>query len=929
MKKINKKLISILLIFSMVFGYIVPVLAVGTTNDYSEMETVLPTEYAYGALIWGDETTVSVVDGENTAKYVKDFGEGNDTFAYEVGALENQIIKVRINKCAIDKDGDVCDVICTVDNIQLFDNPATTDEIGHEKFPDFEAGDIVRARLDVEKFRDSNNNETNLISIWFSTRAARNDFTMQYVKTGTSTPANITKVTSTIGDIDATYNSSDSPWSGNEAVLLDSSTSQIYYKKNNLLVDTENEFGVRINSDNQHEDNLEPNTSVVVLQDLENATYNLSYAGRNCGIFYVFASPQTFELPAPVKKVNKSRVLPGEEFIYSVTQYVPNNYLAEELSFIENNGRYQSFEISDELNSNLQLEGNTTDIDIVDENNKSVTDKFDITFENNKVTASIKAANLESIETYGHTYTIKIPVSVISTTELNVTTIPNLAITEAVSKNNPTPEQKQSNTVNVTLNNYNVLIDSEIDHGITYVNTEKNTSTDEFTTTVNPGENSNNIVYFKAEDGYSIVSVTIDGEQVPLTDCTLQDNIYSYPFNDTNINEDIEHHVVINTQRNKTTVTAIYVDEEDNEIAEPIIQEKDIDEAYETIQKTIPKYEFKEVEGEPTGNATVEPITVKYIYRLKDTTVTAIYVDEEDNPLADEVTNTYKVDAEYTTQAKEIPGYQLIATPTNANGTATEEPITVKYVYAPEGTSSVIINYLDEENNPIETPDTITGKVNDPYTTNPKEIPGYELVEEKLPTNATGNMEENPITVNYIYRVKEAKVIVKHVNTKGQEIAESTTMNKKYFESYDTSSKKIANYKLITTPSNASGTVNEDVITVTYVYDLKTAQVIVNHLDEDGKKIADSDTINGKVTEKYTTKKKNIKGYTLTKIPQNAEGTMTEETIVVNYIYSKNESSKIDQLPKTGNSEKYIIAIFSISVFAIGMAIAKNKYKEI
>lgn len=926
MKKTNKKLISIILIISMIIGYVVPIHAAeATTKDYSEMLKTLSTEYSYGALIWGDETTVSVIEG-NTAKYVKDFGVGEDKKEYEVGALANQVIKLKITKCAMDKDGDLCDAICTVDNIQLSNIPPAEDEIGKGKFPDFEDGDIVRTRIDIGRYghyEDPNIPEgegINLIKIWFSTRGARNDFSMQYVKSGTNTPANITKVTSTIGDIDADYSRDGDLYDGNEAIMVDGATSQIYYEKNNLLVDTENDYGVRIEKHRDNINYLEKRTSAVILQDLSNATYKLSYSGRNCGIFYVFASPQTFELPKPTKTTNKKTVYEGEDFKYTIRQYVPNNYFADELNFVSGtNGKYKSFVIEDQIDSNVEIKSG---IKIVNELKKDVTSYFDISTENNKVTATLKSANLNNYDFYGHFYSMTIPVVAKEGAGKNIDEISNIAITKTT--NNNDPETEQSTPPTITNLKYKVDVTAVIDNGTTKIdNGEAKKETTMPTKEAKHGDNVETVVTFTPTTGYEVVSVTLDGKQV-----TATNNKITIP--DNNIDHNIQHNVVVNTQKKPAQVTTRYVDEDGNKLLDPIVNnDLKVGDKYTTEQKTIPKYEFKEVQGNPTGTATEKPITVTYVYRLKDTTVKAIYVDEQDNPLADAEEKTYKVDAPYTTEAKTIPGYKLTTTPTNAKGTTTEEPITVKYVYTKKDTS-VTVNYLDEEDNKsLSESETMTGKVNDPYTTEPKDIPNYVLVEEKLPTNANGNMQEDPIVVNYYYRVKDAKVIVKHVDKDGKNLVDPETVNKKYNDPYDTSSKDIPNYKLVGTPENASGTVDKDVIEVTYVYDLKPAQVIVNHLDENGKKIADSDTVDGKVTEKYTTKEKQIKGYTLTKVPQNAEGTMTEKTIVVNYIYAKNETPKVTQLPKTGNSDKYIIAIATISVFAIAMAIAKNKYKEI
>ena len=79
-------------------------------------------------------------------------------------------------------------------------------------------------------------------------------------------------------------------------------------------------------------------------------------------------------------------------------------------------------------------------------------------------------------------------------------------------------------------------------------------------------------------------------------------------------------------------------------------------------------------------------------------------------------------------------------------------------------------------------------------------------------------------------------------------------------------------------PENASGVLQ-------FVYKLKPATVSVNYLDVDGKQIINSEIIYGRVFDEYNTVPKEIDGYELVEIPENASGKMTEEDISVDYIY--------------------------------------------
>lgn len=333
----------------------------------------------------------------------------------------------------------------------------------------------------------------------------------------------------------------------------------------------------------------------------------------------------------------------------------------------------------------------------------------------------------------------------------------------------------------------------------------------------------------------------------------------------------------------QASVTANYLNEQNEVISESVITTGNVGDSYSTNKKDIYGYTLKEVQGEPSGNLTEEDIVVNYIYQLKNTSVFVNYLDQENNPLTDSVTIQGKVFDKYNTENKTFYGYELTAVPDNASGVMTEGRIVVNYIYKLKDTS-VLVNYVDEDHQPIAESETISGKVFDSYSTTPKTIYGYELT--ATPSNAKGEMTEAQIVVNYVYRLKDSSVLVNYVDEDGKQIAESTTIEGKVGQSYESTSKDIYGYELTATPDNASGTFAEEQTVVNYIYRLKTSSVIVNYVDENQKPLADSFTLNGKVFEPYTTEAKEFYGYTLTMTPDNASGQFVENQIIVNYVYA-------------------------------------------
>ena len=156
--------------------------------------------------------------------------------------------------------------------------------------------------------------------------------------------------------------------------------------------------------------------------------------------------------------------------------------------------------------------------------------------------------------------------------------------------------------------------------------------------------------------------------------------------------------------------------------------------------------------------------------------VTTVTVDGEGTYTLDKTTNviTFQPTEEFT--GKATPVHVQIA---DINGTTVTTTYTPTVV-AEDGT--VIVEYKDEEGNVISPSTTPVNneKVTTPFTTEPKEIPGYTLVKVET-TNGTvdegtkkvsGKVTNEPTTVTYTYRkdVQTATISYYDVST-GAEVA--------------------------------------------------------------------------------------------------------------------------------------------------------------
>ena len=195
----------------------------------------------------------------------------------------------------------------------------------------------------------------------------------------------------------------------------------------------------------------------------------------------------------------------------------------------------------------------------------------------------------------------------------------------------------------------------------------------------------------------------------------------------------------------------------------------------------------------------------------------------------------------YTASPAIIKGYELernlagdFVKPTNATGTFTTDDIEVNYYYQPKQVD-VITSYELENGTKIIPDSTQKVEYGKNYTTVPGVVDNkYELVTS--PDNSNGKISsETPVTVRYIYRLKDAKVTVHHYidgttdkvpNNEGG-VNEDQVINGRVDDAYNTAAITTipANYKVVNTPANATGTMTVDPIEVTYFYKLKDATI--------------------------------------------------------------------------------------------------------
>ncbi|EEO9089975.1 LPXTG cell wall anchor domain-containing protein [Listeria monocytogenes] len=291
-----------------------------------------------------------------------------------------------------------------------------------------------------------------------------------------------------------------------------------------------------------------------------------------------------------------------------------------------------------------------------------------------------------------------------------------------------------------------------------------------------------------------------------------------------------------------------------------------------------------------------QPINVS---AQSDSTVNVFYKDENGDELATSETISGKSGENYQTIEKTITNYTLKEIEGQPSGQFGDSDATVTYVYEKADGAPVTVKYVDGDGNELATSDTLNGKIDAPYQTNPKSLSDWTV--KTTPANATGVFTNANQTVTYVYEKADgAPVTVKYLDEDGNELATSDTLNGKIDAPFQTSAKSLSGWTVKTTPNNATGIFTNSKQTVTYVYEKADgAPVTVKYVDADGNELATPDTLNGKLDTSYAVRAKNLSGWKLTATPSNANGVFTTDAQTVTFVYAKQEDDpkKDDKTP--------------------------------
>ncbi len=546
--------------------------------DYSSVTPVINEEYASSRIYYTSDTQMIVKqDGSDNTH------TGNFSNSYKVQPGK-QFVMLITNSSATDNAGNPVDVIWKINNVKYWSE--IRDELG-ERVDDAEeffaitersstcgSSETIPVTPDHDPCEGGDGSHTlgagDPIMFWLNSHFASGDFTVQYIKKGTfndsslsGVPAGLTRLTYLAYDIDvpnASHYTTPDYFGGNEGVRVTPSSASkttFYYNKDHKseafpdMYEAENGLAISGMGDGGYSaafNGIHWATSYyAMVTDMANSSYTFTYAATSAGTSYFFGSPSAYDTPAPAKYVEEigrtnNRATTGSKFNYVITQRILNTFSTanDVLTFaslhssypsINENRNYVSFVVRDNIDANLILPS-ATEVKVY-KGSTNVTDKFEVSIDNRKISVSVKPSYLQTADFYDSVYRIVIPV-----------TTKNIITTKQI-QNNATSEYKYTN-VNVAAKTSGYAI-TDIYHKLTVRHIDKETGKEISDTVVLEQDHGSQYTTSMASDlptGYQLISMPDNATGTIYSDVTVV-YYYNIPKNPSTLDRDLVPFAII------------------------------------------------------------------------------------------------------------------------------------------------------------------------------------------------------------------------------------------------------------------------------------------------------------------------------------------------------------------------------------------------
>ena len=774
--------------------------AVKTATVYKDFSSLnsLPVDYSYSTIFLSENTTFEIIT--NSGQITKSTVKGDGVDLPLISDIDpNDSVSLLITNCAVNKNGEILDVVVTIDNVVKYDNDYNVFFVLNEE---------KKYLTDQTKPSSSKTELTgygDAIPFLLMAQKAKCDFTLTYYKAGTY---NKEKKSGTYGGIDYInsfyYDIDTADWIGYTGKFLNADegfsptvgSSTIYYNKtnNDRLYETNNGIAAKTTEDDT-DAIWYRNSAFMLTEDITNSTYKFTYGGTGCGMGYIFQSPYPYEIEEPVKTVDKSEATTKENITYNVSQYIPNNYYGNEINFdqiytgLYSSTRFDTLVLKDTINSNLSY--SASDIKITNELGSDVTNYFNITTSGQNITATANSSYFTKQEFYNHVYTMKIPTTIKDIGSL--TTISNNAKTD-YSFSGSSASTLTSNSVSTKIY-YNLIVNHYLEGSTTpYVDPiiTKKYNGDSYTTApititnyelITPGptnsqgtiSNHTTVNYYYQKKQATLIVKHLEYETNKELAPSETKNVYYGDEYKTEVSEKVTKNYIFKTKTNnyqgtvkEEIIEVIYYYEKKDSNLEPKITKTGTDKITNLKSNVDYKIEYEAKISDYLGKATIEivdtlPSTIEEskssldggIYDSNTKTIT--WIIEKENIDASTSTQTVNVNKSISLVYENLKPEERIITNTVKGKIKLDnnekEVENKKNTFLEIKGKIIIHHYLVNTKRKIADDVITEGLVGDTYTSQEVNKSGYILV--SYPENRTHKYING--TSEYIYEYSIVK----------------------------------------------------------------------------------------------------------------------------------------------------------------------------
>ncbi|MZZ57332.1 hypothetical protein GUI51_00105 [Enterococcus mundtii] len=365
--------------------------------------------------------------------------------------------------------------------------------------------------------------------------------------------------------------------------------------------------------------------------------------------------------------------------------------------------------------------------------------------------------------------------------------------------------------------------------------------------------------------------------------------------------------------RTKNLIRVRYIDEESNELRDPLVEQMEVGQNYAYTPPVIPGYTFSRLSSgsaSASGQMAAGPERlVEFVYTKNPTVGGAITVNHEfigasSMNSSERFTNVGNVGDRFELTPRTEAGWQVKGELPEVVVTEQAQTVTIQYERKPGGAITVNHEFIGDSS--MNTNEVITdvGNVGDRFEMTPRKEAGWQ-VKGELPEVIVTEQAQT-VTIQY-ERKPGGAITVNHefIGDSSMNTNEVITDVGNVGDRFEMTPRKEAGWQV--KGELPEVIVTEQAQTLTIQYERKVGgQVVVNHIFEEAPEKNRMDILLGRWGEAFKAEPMQIAGWEVKETIGQPTGVFTDEKQEINFIYVRNEEQPIPEEDKPNdNKDKY------------------------